>query len=71
MASEDKGAGPQICQPVLYNNGGTIVSAMIYGLGTSGTVNLVYFNASGATSATNVPFNPNLAASSWAYPAFI
>jgi hypothetical protein len=71
MATEDKGAGPQICQPVLYNNGGTVVAAMIYAVAAAGTVSLVYFNASGATSVTGVGYNPNLATGTWAYPAFI
>lgn len=75
MASQDKGSGPEAGQMVLYNSGSTgsptIVPAIIYGLGTNGTVNINYFNASGATNATNVKFDYNLSGSTWAYPPFL
>ena len=51
-----RGAGPQITQDVLYNNGGTITAATIY--------------AVRATSATGVGYDPNLGAGKWAYPPF-
>ena len=71
MSSPDRGAGPQITQDVLYNNGGVITAATIYGVNANGTVNLVWFGSGGATSATSVPYNPNLSVSpSWAYPQF-
>jgi hypothetical protein len=44
--------GPQVGQTVLYNNSGTIVPAIIYSVHSAGTVDLDYFNASGATSAS-------------------
>jgi hypothetical protein len=71
MASNDKGAGPQVGQVVLYNNGGVIVSAIIYAVATNGTVSLVFFGtATPATSATGVAYDVNLGTSKWAYTPF-
>jgi hypothetical protein len=70
MSSPDKGAEPQITQDVLYNNAGTITAATIYAVNANGTVNLVFFSAAGATSATGVLYDPNLGTSKWAYPPF-
>lgn len=79
MASQDKGSGPEAGQIVLYNYAvpatpppaPLLAPAIIYGLGTSGTVNLNYFNSSGATNVTNVKFDYNLSAQTWAYPQFL
>jgi hypothetical protein len=70
MAVNDKGAGPQIGQPVLYNNAGVITSAIIYAVAANGTVSLCWFGSGGATSATGVGFDPNTGASKWSYPQF-
>jgi hypothetical protein len=72
MSSPDKGAGPQLAQDVLYNNGGTIVPGKIYSVNANGvSINLVYFSAAGATSVSGVVFNPNLAVGTYAYPQFV
>jgi hypothetical protein len=70
MSSPDRGAGPQITQDVLYNNGGTIIAGTIYGVNANGTVNLVSFDAAGATNRASVQYDPNLGTGKWAYPAF-
>ena len=71
MAANDKAAGPKIGQPILYNNSGTIVSGCIYAVASAGTVSLVYFNASGATSVTGVNYSPYAGTSgTWGYPEF-
>ena len=77
MSSPDRGSGPQITQDVLYQVTGThvIVAATIYGINANGTVNLVFFNAAGATSATNVPYSAGVDGTAandnkWSYPAF-
>jgi hypothetical protein len=71
MSSPDKGAGPQITQDVLYNNGGVITAATIYAVNAAnGTVSLVWFGSGGATSATGVGYDPNLGTGKWAYPPF-
>jgi hypothetical protein len=72
MAANDKSEGPQIGQMVQYNNGGTIVPAIIYSVPSPGvaTVGLVFFTSGGATANTVSPYNPALVASSWAYPQF-
>lgn len=72
MSAEDRGAGPQVGQTVLYNNSGTIVPAMVYAVATAGTISLVFFNASGATNATGVKYdNTRATASTWSYPDFL
>jgi hypothetical protein len=71
MASNDKGAGPQVGQVVLYNNGGTVTAEIIYAVAAAGTVSLVYFTSGGpATSATGVGYDVGPATSKWAYPPF-
>jgi len=70
MSSPDKGAGPQLTQDVLYNNGGTIIAGTIYAVNANGTVNLVSFDAAGATARLSVGYDPNLGTSKWAYPPF-
>jgi hypothetical protein len=72
VSSPDKGAGPQIAQDVLYNLSGVIVPAKIWSVNANAvSVNLVYFNAAGATSVSGVIFNPNLAQGTWCYPQFV
>jgi hypothetical protein len=71
---EDQGAGPQLCQPVLYNNSGTMVAAIITSVNTNGTVSLTYFPAgSAAATASNIVQNPNADANAgtWKYPVFL
>lgn len=70
VVSVGGGAGPQIAQDVLYNLGGVIVPAKIWSV-IAVSVNLVYFNAAGATSVSGVIFNPNLAQRTWCYPQFV
>jgi len=71
MSVPDKGAGPQITQDVLCNNGGVITAATIYAVNAAnGTVSLVWFGSAGATSATGVLYDPNLGTGKWAYPPF-
>ena len=70
MSVPDKGAGPQITQDVLYNNGGVITAATVYAVLADGRVSLVWFGAGGATSATPVGYDPNLGTGKWAYPPF-
>jgi hypothetical protein len=71
MSSPDRGAGPQITQDVLYNNGGTIIAGTMYAVNANGTVNLVFFGtATPATSATGVLYDPNLGIGKWSYPPF-
>jgi hypothetical protein len=71
VSSPDKGAGPQLTQDVLYDNGGVITAATIYAVNAAnGTVSLVWFGAGGATSATGVGYDPNLGTGKWAYPQF-
>jgi hypothetical protein len=66
MSSPDKGAGPQITQDVLYNNGGTITAATIYAANPANeTVSLVWFGAGGATSATGVGYDRTFEQGSW------
>jgi len=55
---------------VLYNNGGTIIAGTIYKVNADGTVNLVSFDAAGATNRASVGYDPNLGTGKWAYPAF-
>jgi hypothetical protein len=59
MSSPDKGAGPQITQDVLYQVSGThvIIAGTIYGINANGTVNLVSFDAAGATNRASVPYS--------------
>jgi hypothetical protein len=76
MASNDKSEGPQVGQVVLYNNGGTIVPAIIYAVATAGTVSLNYFNASGATNVTGVGYDSGfggtgLPSSRWTYMPYL
>lgn len=71
MAVNDKGAGPKVGMPVLYNNSGTVTSAIIYAVAAAtGLVSLCWFGAGGATSATGVGYDPNLGSGKWAYPDF-
>jgi hypothetical protein len=71
MVSPSTSAGPQVGQVVRYNLSGTTVPAIIYvANATTWVVSLVYFNASGATAATGVSFDPSLGTSSWRWPAF-
>ncbi len=55
---------------MLYNNGGTIIAGTIYKVNADGTVNLVSFDAAGATNRASVGYDPNLGTGKWAYPAF-
>lgn len=75
MASQDKGAGPEVGQMVLYNYGSTssptIAPAIIYAVAAAGTVSLNYFTSGGATNATGAKFDYNLSGSTWAYPQFL
>lgn len=71
MSREDRGAGPQVGQTILYNNSGTIVPGIIYAVATAGTVSLVYFNASGATSVTGVKFDYTQSSGTYTYPDFL
>jgi hypothetical protein len=69
MACNDKGAGPQLAQPVLYNNAGVITSAIIFAINTNGTVGLVFFGSSSpATPVASSSFGPN--PGQWSYPQF-
>jgi hypothetical protein len=70
MATSDRGLGPKIGQPVLYNNGGTIVPGIIYAVAapTDGRVSISSFSAGTVTDRPNVVYDPNLGASKWAYP---
>jgi len=71
MSTPDKGAGPKITQDILYNNGGTIIAGTIYAVNTNGTVNLVSFDAAGATNRPNVGYSPSAQTSgTWGYPDF-
>jgi hypothetical protein len=72
MAAPFRNAGPQIGQWVQYNLSGVIVPAIIYAVNASTwAVSLVYFNASNATSATGVAFDPALGSGNWRSPAFL
>ena len=71
MSSPDRCSGPQLCQDVLFNNAGVIVPGKIYGINANGSINLVYFNAAGATAVTSVNFDPNLGSGKYAYPGFV
>jgi hypothetical protein len=71
MASQDKGMGPLVGQTVLYNNGGTIVPGIIYAVAAAGTVSICHFGGGSANNVTGIGFDPNLAASKWAYPFVI
>ncbi len=72
MSVPDKASGPQLTQDVLYRDpGGNIIAGTIYGVNANGTVNLVSFDAAGATSRASVLFDPNLATNNrWNYPQF-
>jgi len=72
MSSPDKGAGPQISQDVLYNDGGTITAATIYGINSDGTVKLAFYRNATPPAINNASagFDPNLASGKWAYPQF-
>jgi hypothetical protein len=72
MAANDRGAGPLVGQIVQYNNAGTIVPAIIWAVNPATGVVSISFNANGSswTNVASAPFNPALAASSWAYPQF-
>lgn len=77
MADSDQGAGPQIGQTVLYSNSGTIVPAIIWAVSaTTGSVSLVYFNSSGATSVptsnydSGVGTGTGLVSGRWQYMPF-
>jgi hypothetical protein len=76
VSSPNTTIGPQVSQVVFYQVPGThaVVAAIIYGVNADGTVNLVYFNALGATSASNVSYSPGVDGLSvndnrWSYPA--
>lgn len=72
MAVPAQTSGPQIGQTVSYNLSGTIVPAIIYSVNqTTWAVSLVYFNASNATSATGVAYDPALGSGNWRWPAFL
>lgn len=68
MASPERNEGPRMGQTVIYNNSGTLVPAVIYSVRTDGSVDLVFFNASGATSVTQKVHDPNLASGRWNWP---
>jgi len=72
MSSPDRGAGPQISQDVLNNDGGTITAATIYGLNADGTVKLAFLRNATPPSINNasVGYDPNLGIGKWSYPAF-
>jgi hypothetical protein len=71
MSSPDKASGPQLAQDVLCNNSGTLVPGEIWGINANGSVNLVYFDANGATSVSAVNFDPNMRTGKCAYPGFV
>lgn len=69
MSTAEKNQGPKITQMVLYNNAGAIIPGIIYAVSvpSDGRVSLLSLDAAGATSRTNVVYDPNLGASKWAY----
>lgn len=71
MASNDKGAGPQVGQMVLYNLTGTgNVPAVITQINATGTVGVSYFTGAGATFTSGVGFDPAAASNKWSYMPF-
>lgn len=58
--------GPLQGQIVLYNNGGTIVPAVVVNVDANGRPNLVYISGTG-TYVTSIPYNPALVVGSWAF----
>jgi hypothetical protein len=74
VATNEKNAGPQVGQMVIYNSSGTKKPAVIYAVTSAPnwTVSLLFFDSTPATSQTGVSYDPKGDTSgAWSYPLYI